>query len=312
MSRDVLRDERAFDEAVRYEIDRISTFIHQLDEPVLNSSYQPQFLREIVNKYLALVLRRYSRGDPVSDLSQYFDPLLHYWEESERLGHEVWTAEQQRIRHTWSINLDFYIDCFWLVGLGLALEIPDDQWRRLIALVGNDGEDALLDRIIATRTPGRKIGSQLCYRKPYTRLMKAIDAPIAEQPGLLNEFVERWYSEIASAAKSGRDKQAVPFKEPYWHGYHHPMKGAYFGYWCLEAVAAVKAFGLDDGPCMGNPHYPGDLLRPGVVTPPDPSRLEPSLTATLANPSASNPLEEPRQLSGWQALKLVIKNKLSR
>ncbi|MGN8277033.1 PoNe immunity protein domain-containing protein, partial [Pseudomonas sp. SMN5] len=38
--------------------------------------------------------------------------------------------------------------------------------------------------------------------------------------------------------------------------------GAYFGRWCVEAVAAVKAFGIDDSQCLGLEHYPGDLLRP--------------------------------------------------
>jgi hypothetical protein len=28
------------------------------------------------------------------------------------------------------------------------------------------------------------------------------------------------------------------------------------------AVAAAKAFDIDDGLCLGLPHYPGDLLRP--------------------------------------------------
>lgn len=43
----------------------------------------------------------------------------------------------------------------------------------------------------------------------------------------------------------------------------HPLSmGSYFGRWCIEAVAAVKAFGLDDSLCLGHEHYPGDLLRP--------------------------------------------------
>ncbi|MCD9117144.1 DUF1910 domain-containing protein [Pseudomonas bijieensis] len=53
--------------------------------------------------------------------------------------------------------------CFWLVGLGLALEIPDDQWQRLLVLIGNEGEDVLLDRIIASRSPARTVGPVLLY-----------------------------------------------------------------------------------------------------------------------------------------------------
>ena len=50
-------------------------------------------------------------------------------------------------------------------------------------------------------------------------------------------------------------------------GHYNPVlnpleMGSYFGRWCIEAVAAVKAFGLDDSLCLGHEHYPGDLLRP--------------------------------------------------
>lgn len=51
---------------------------------------------------------------------------------------------------------------------------------------------------------------------------------------------------------------------PYWHrfGDENFEGGAYLGRWCVEAVAAVKAFGLDDSACLDHRHYPGDLLRP--------------------------------------------------
>lgn len=137
--------------------------------------------------------------------------MLHYWEEPERLGKEVWTPTQQNSSYTWAINLDHYIDCFWPVGLALALDIPDAQWQRLLVSIGNEGEDMLLDRIVATRQLGRKIGVSLCYPKPYARLLKAIDARHEKQPGLLDIFVEHWYKETGHAARPGRDKQAISY-----------------------------------------------------------------------------------------------------
>lgn len=169
----------------------------------------------------------------------------------------------------------------------------------------------MLDRIIATRSPSRRIGDSLCYPRPYAKLMEAIDAPAQLQPALLERFVSGWYRDVASAAKSGREKQAVPYKAPYWHRYHE-MEGGYFGYWCLEAVAAVKAFGLDDSRCVGHPHYPGDLLRPGVVTPPDMSRLLPELASSIGKPPLPPFTGEPRTITHWEALKLLVKNKFNR
>ncbi|MFM5820061.1 PoNi-like cognate immunity protein [Aeromonas sanarellii] len=235
------------------------------------------------------MLRRYSRGDDIKELAQYFPPLLDAWEESERLGRDVFTEQQQYTRHAWQVNLDHYIVCFWLVGLALALDIPDEQWQRLLALIGNEGEDALLDRVIASRQQGRTIGEALCHPKPYQRLLNAIDAPVEQQPCLLAEFVENWYRELDRPAKPGNAPATAMYERPYWYTYGDKNfeGGAYFGRWCVEAVAAVKAFGLDDSLCLGHEHYPGDLLRPdGPSTHPVRSDVE---TQPEASPPATTP-----------------------
>jgi len=131
-------------------------------------------------------------------------------------------------------------------------------------LVGGEGEDVLLDRVIARRSPERRIGFALLHAKPYARLFKAVDAPNDQQATLLREFVDHWYTELKRPAP--KNKKA-PTVQPFWYIYGDPEKhplemGSYFGRWCIEAAAAVKAFGLDDGLCLGHEHYPGDLLRP--------------------------------------------------
>lgn len=248
--------------------ERTAAMLQQLRGPSGNPEYRPQYIYTLVQECYEQMLRRYSRGDDIGELVQYFSPMLDAWEESERLGKEVWSAEIQHSRHTWAVNYDFYIVCFWLVGLGLALEVPEADWQRLMALVGNDGEDALLDRVIAVRTPDRKIGERLCYPKPYARLLEAVLAPQTQQPKLLRKFVENWYTELDRPAKKGQPAATAMYERPYWlkYGNQNFEGGAYFGRWCVEAVAAVKAFGLDDSLCVGLEHYPGDLLRPGGPT----------------------------------------------
>jgi len=161
-----------------------------------------------------------------------------------------------------------------VVALALVLEIPDEQWQRLVRLVGNEGEDSLLDRVIATRSPQRCIGGELLYPKPYGRLQTAIDAERPQQASLLRDFVDHWYLELGNGARSGKYKQAAAFKHPYWYRYgdENFAGGAYFGRWCVEAAAAVKVFGLDDQLCLGHEHYPqaflheqADLPSPPVI-----------------------------------------------
>jgi hypothetical protein len=131
--------------------------------------------------------------------------------------------------------------------------------------MGNEGEDVLLDRIIASRDPDRRIGTALCHPKPYRRLLDAVNASPADQPRMLRLFVENWYTELDRPPKKGG--VTAIYDRPYWYGFDEYIEGgAYFGFWCVEAVGAVKAFELDDSLCLGLPHYPGDLLRPDGPT----------------------------------------------
>jgi hypothetical protein len=172
------------------------------------------------------------------------------------------------------------------VGLALALEIPDDQWRRLLALIGNEGEDELLDRVIASRQPERKIGNKLCHSKPYQRLLDAVKAPQDKQAKMLFTFVDKWYKELNRPPKKSLSEQTAMYDRPYWYTYgdRNFEGGAYFGRWCVEAVAAAKAFGIDDSLCLGHEHYPGDLLRP------DGPSTHPTREADIHTPTQTEPV----------------------
>ncbi|MBJ9939469.1 DUF1911 domain-containing protein [Burkholderia multivorans] len=260
MIRDSLISASDWDKWIDYSHNRINQMIERCKEPPGDPKYRPQYLFELVVNHYELMFRRYSRGDSVEDLSPYFSGLLDAWEKSIILGENVFTPEQKRSRRSWTTNLDFYIISFWLVGFALTLEIPDDQWRRLINLIGNEGEDVLLDRVIASRDHDRKIGTELRHPKPYKRLLDAVNATPSNQPRMLRLFVENWYKELDRPDKKG----GVPaiYDKPYWYGFDEYIDGgAYFGFWCVEAAGAVKAFNLDDSLCAGLKHYPWDLVH---------------------------------------------------
>lgn len=265
MIRAPLGDQKFWNKWTAFEEETVRKNCEQILQPSGNLIYRPQFVWDTTKSdILRLLLRRYSRGDAIRDLGQHFDSLLGAWELSNELAAEVCAKHNLKTCRDWTFdlsNLNHYNWCFWLVGLALALEIPDGQWQRLLVLVDGKGEDELLDRIIASRQPSRRIGTVLLHPKPYARLLKTLDAPKEKQALLLKDFVDHWYAELARKGK----------EELWWYIYgdseKHPLeKGSYFGRWCIEAVAAVKAFGLDDSLCLGHEHYPGDLLRPGGPT----------------------------------------------
>ena len=253
-----------WNEWVLYNEEEMERMRLRIEMPAGDPEYRPRYVYELAKEHWHQILRRYSKGDDISILESYFPGLLQAWELSNVLSKQFIAHTEIEKRRGWALNLDHYIVCFWLVGLALVLEIPDDQWQRLLVLIGNEGQDALLDRVIASRQPGRKIGETLCHPKPYQRLLKAIDAPTDQQAGLLAEFVDHWYRELDRPAKKGNAPATAMYERPYWYTYGNQNfeGGAYFGRWCVEAVAAVKAFGLDDSLCLGHEHYPGDLLRP--------------------------------------------------
>lgn len=232
----------------------------RIHEPSKNPTYKPQYVLHICFHIFRMMLIGYSRGKDISELPQSFSGLLETWEKSNQLSNEICQKNNLDTCRDWKFSLsdiNHYNWCFWMVGLALTLEIPDDQWQRLLTLIGEEGEDILLDKIISSRQPERKIGSNLLHKKPYARLLKTINSPQEDQAELLYEFVNNWYAELFRKGKG----------QLWWYIYGDPEKnplemGSYFGRWCIEATAAVKAFNLDDSLCLGHEHYPGDLLRP--------------------------------------------------
>lgn len=235
-----------------------------IGKPAENPDYLPQYIYELSTKNCEQMLRRYSRGDAVAPLSSYFDDLLSAWTEAERLGKDVWDEDTQYTRHAWKVNIDHYVRCFWLIGLALSLQIPDEQWQRLLALMGNEGADALLDSVIATRQPERKIGQSLCFPKAYKRLLKVIEAAPEQRPQLLRDYLDSWFPSLQNAGHPSFPKD---HRTPYWWDFCEDvelgMHGGYYGCWCVEAVAVAKAFHIDDSLCLDHPYYPGDLIKDG-------------------------------------------------
>lgn len=254
--------------------------LKQIQQPSGNPVYRPQFVFNLMQEHGRLIISRYSRGDEVSGLPQHFSGLLDAWELSNRLADDICREHGLKTCRDWTFalsNLEHYNWCFWLVGLALSLEIPDDQWGRLLTLVGGAGEDELLDRAIVSRQLDRRIGKNVLHAEPYARLLKAIDAPRDLQAALLREFVVHWYPELARTGK----------QRLWWYDYGDPVAlemGSYFGRWCIEAVAAVKAFGMDDSLCLNHPHYPGDLMQDGRSPRYPDSELSPDAQAGSPEP----------------------------
>jgi hypothetical protein len=266
MIRDAMGDEAYWSSRIEADLASIANSNQRLSMPIANPVYEPQYLFDLAERHLRLMMRQYSRGDQVADIGRNFPDLIEAWERSNQKATEVCEEGIQSCRD-WVFrldNLNHYNWCFRLIGLALALNIQRALWDRLVKLIGGEGEDVLLDRVIGSRDTNRRVGEALLHSVPYSKLLDCIDAAPEVQPGLLKFFVENWYEGLK---RPPQKKSKAGMIEPYWYSFGDPAKnplsmGSYFGRWCTEAVGVVKAFSIDDSLCLGLEHYPGDLIHP--------------------------------------------------
>lgn len=259
--RDVLGSEVYWNKWVKYHERRVETMRDTIAAgPIKKQS--AQYVYSISSHYIEIMLCRYSRGDDVSQIFPYLKDVIEFWERSEEIGSAFWSSEVKDIRHSWELNLDFYQRSFWLVGFALAGSADDQLWLRLLRLIGNEGNDALLDSVIASRQEGRKIGTSLCFPKAYGKLLDVTKAPSDMRGESLSAYLADWYPSLKGA---GNKSVPAPHRTPYWHGLgdENFEGGAYFGRWCIEAVAVVAAFSINDSACLDSRYYPADLIRDG-------------------------------------------------
>lgn len=261
MKRAPLGSDAYWDGRVKKFSERIAADKSNMGFPSKNPGSEPNYWFNHARYSFRLIMLRYSRGDAVDTLLRdSFQDLLDSWTHSNIRTHEWVRAGGKADCREWRFtmqDLNFYNWCFWVAGIALLLEVPDEQWNRLVILIGNEGQDQLLDSVIATRQGARKIGTTVLHPQPYARLMKVILAPRSQRPELLREFVRHWYGELAR-----KGDQAL-----WWHAYgdpvRHPLeKGSYFGRWCIEAAVVAKMFDVDDSLAFAEEHYPAALVHP--------------------------------------------------
>jgi hypothetical protein len=190
----------------------------------------------------------YSRGDPSADMRAYFPKVIELMQWAyEHYETKFYTPDILEYRKRFRLNFDRYVLCLWLVSFTIGLDIDLALQRRLLALIGYEGEDALFDRLVAQQHPERKIGPALLYPRVFQPLYDALDAPESKRSTLLVRYVSKWYGKM---------------KRAHWHDTHLGKDGGgYIGYWCFEVAGVVKAFKLDDQAIRDLAYYPADLVH---------------------------------------------------
>ncbi|MBB3142755.1 PoNe immunity protein domain-containing protein [Halomonas organivorans] len=202
------------------------------------------------------LIARYSQGDALESLPPLLDEVLRRREQLAEYGDKLPERQQVMRRSLEQFDsrfetFDTYLYHLWWWSLAVCLDVNEDYRRRMLAVTGNVGQDALFDRLAqALGDRDRPQADRLNYPHLHAPLLEAIEAPATLRPHVLKRFLDGWYAGCEAAA---------------WYDNHlkeddeFELTDFYVGYWCFEAALVVALYDVDDTELCHHPCYPADL-----------------------------------------------------
>jgi hypothetical protein len=174
-----LKDESYFSQWIDFkQHESIPQRIEQAGQPAADKKYGAQFIFKIFIVRYELLIERYSRGDDLHELRAMLPEIVDTWEWARREELKVFSEDEMANRLGFARNLDAYSLALWMVSIATCLQADDSLFNRMLALIGNEGEDWLFEKLVAQRAPGRRQAEQLLYPRPYQLLRDAIEEKI--------------------------------------------------------------------------------------------------------------------------------------
>ena len=235
MKREPLMTQAYFEEAAQYLESTISKRSIDLDNP--SAFKKPQILaRANFRDSCELLITRYSKGDPVSELYADFEAIIGHWERFQSFGEHGQTNFEY---------LDDYVRSLWIASLARVFNADGNTWDRLLRCAKNEGHDRLFERIASVRPSDRAPATRLAHSEIYEPLDSVWDLQGDSQLTKISAFLGSWYKKLNDIG---------------WHDCHlGPEGGGFCGYWAMEVAAVVIACDIDDSSFRDFPYYPKDL-----------------------------------------------------
>ena len=198
---------------------------------------------------------KYTFGESIEEVKKEFENVINYAYEN-WVG--LWTLKISEEKILKQYTLSGYDEMIAMLSLAYLLEVPENDFRKLVNLVDQDGiKDFLLEFIIRAKIKDRQPILEESYQKyfgvpkVFERLRQVItekDKPTAEKQ--VKEFITKeWY-------KNHRGQG--------WYNCHKSVHDVYYGYWSFETAAVVKIMNLDDSSFLNCQYYPKDLVHQNV------------------------------------------------
>src|SRR5690606_37840520 len=224
MLRDNLRDIEYFNEAILHCEGRIDQYEMRMSKPEqLNPLGRMGASIGLFGFALNLLEFSYSRGDMIETTKKELIRLLKYREMQQYYADALPQEDADR-RVEWErLSFSNYKKTLTWLAFAISTGANQDYLKKLFQLVDNAGLDILFDRIaVELGDVARPIASKVLYPKPYELILKALDAEPAQQPELMNKFMDAWYP---ACVKNG-----------FYETHNITNNFGYAGYWCFEAA----------------------------------------------------------------------------
>jgi hypothetical protein len=192
---------------------------------------------------------RYTAGESLDILRNDLPALLCTFEQ-----HAIFAREYQnnpQFPPLRFVEIDDYERAMQLIGLCYLLH-RRDLLPRLAAMLDGAfaGTDTLYEDLLAFELEGRFEVDEWYHDVPYRDIINSFYRDTSEESVVdIEKYLKIWYKSMKKAP---------------WHDSHLNMSeegcGAYFGYWAIEAAAAVYLLNMDDRSFRDHIVYPKDLV----------------------------------------------------
>jgi hypothetical protein len=193
-------------------------------------------------------LLNYTAGESLDTLRVDLAKVIDAYEQSTKYAREY--ANEPHFPPLRFAEIDDYERAMQLIGLCYLLH-RRDLLPRLAAMLDGAfaGKDTLYEDLFAFELKGRYEVDEWYHDEPYRDIINSFyrDTSV-ESIADIEQYLKVWYKSMKKAP---------------WYDSHLNMReqgGAYFGYWAIEAAAAVYLLELDDRSFRDHIVYPKDLV----------------------------------------------------
>jgi hypothetical protein len=225
-------------------------------EMIINGKVLPDrmvwFKKGQLDFLLNFAIANYSAGKSKTEIDVEFLKVLDYI-------NDAWKSEIALLNYDGKFYNQLtggnYDQMLWMLSLGYLLDIPNEDFEKLVELIDRDGiKDFLFEFIIRAKIKDRQSMTEESYKeyfhipKCFDKLRQAIvETEKTKAEKLVKEFITKdWYKN---------------HKGQGWYDSHKSKHDTYFGYWSFETAVVVKIMNLDDSSFIDCQYYPKDLVH---------------------------------------------------